>query len=210
MNASSTAAAGPVLPLVPTHEEMLQREAVAGIAADFGPAYIRARVEASEPPTELWEALASRGYLGVNIPEAYDGGGRGLTELAAVGEELAKAGCPLLLLLVSPAIAGSVLAWMASTMKDNGVIAAVGLAASPTLNTTVMPFILRGASLLGINSGESSKDIRDMVWQRLATDLKPPLLKEMCRTIPLAELPGVFDDFINAKVSRRVVVDLAE
>ena len=110
MNVSSTAAAGPVLPLVPTHEETLLREAVAGIAADFGPAYIRARVETSEPPTELWEALASRGYLGVNIPEAYDGGGQGLTELAAVGEELARAGCPLLLLLVSPAIAGSVLA----------------------------------------------------------------------------------------------------
>ena len=107
-------------------------------------------------------------------------------------------------------LGGEVLAWMASTMKDNGVIAAVGLAASANLNTTVMPFILRGASLLGINSGESSKDIRDMVWRRLATDLKPPLLKEMCRTIPLAQLPGVFDDFINAKISRRVVVDLAE
>jgi len=107
-------------------------------------------------------------------------------------------------------LGGEVLAWMASTMKDNGVIAAVGLAASPTLNTTVMPFILRGASLLGINSGESSKDIRDMVWQRLATDLKPPFLKEMCRTIPLEQLPSVFDDFINAKISRRVVVDLAE
>jgi putative YhdH/YhfP family quinone oxidoreductase len=105
-------------------------------------------------------------------------------------------------------LGGDVLAWMASTMKDNGVIAAIGLAASASLNTTVMPFILRGASLLGINSGESAKDIRDMVWRRLATDLKPPLLKEMCRTIPLAELPGVFDDFINAKISRRVVVDL--
>jgi acrylyl-CoA reductase (NADPH) len=107
-------------------------------------------------------------------------------------------------------LGGDVLAWMASTMKDNGVIAAIGLAASASLNTTVMPFILRGASLLGINSGESAKDIRDMVWRRLATDLKPPLLKEMCRTIPLAQLPGVFDDFINAKVSRRVVVDLTE
>ena len=107
-------------------------------------------------------------------------------------------------------LGGEVLAWMASTMKDNGVIAAVGLAASANLNTTVMPFILRGASLLGINSGESSKDIRGMVWQRLATDLKPPLLKEMCRTIPLAQLPGVFEDFINAKVSRRIVVDLAD
>jgi alkylation response protein AidB-like acyl-CoA dehydrogenase len=109
VNTPSTAADVPALPLVPTHEETLLREAVAGIAAGFGPAYIREKVEAKEPPTELWEALAERGYLGVNIPEEYDGGGRGLTELAAVGEELAKAGCPLLLLLVSPAIAGSVL-----------------------------------------------------------------------------------------------------
>jgi acrylyl-CoA reductase (NADPH) len=105
-------------------------------------------------------------------------------------------------------LGGEVLAWMASTMKENGVIASVGLAASPNLNTTVMPFILRGVSLLGINSGESSADIRDTVWRRLATDLRPPLLKEMCRTIPFGELPKAFDDFINAKVNRRVVVDL--
>jgi putative YhdH/YhfP family quinone oxidoreductase len=107
-------------------------------------------------------------------------------------------------------LGGDVLAWMASTMKDNGVIGAVGLAQSAELHTWVLPFILRGASLLGINSGDSSNDIREMVWARLATDLKPPLLKEMARTIPFAELPGVFDDFINAKISRRVVVDLAE
>src|SRR5687768_16486345 len=105
-------------------------------------------------------------------------------------------------------LGGPVLAWIASTMKDNGTIASVGLAQSAQLNTWVMPFILRGASLLGINSGDSSNDIRDMVWRRLATDLKPPLLKEMARTIPFAELPKVFDDFINAKVSRRVVVDV--
>ena len=107
-------------------------------------------------------------------------------------------------------LGGPVLAWMASTMKDNGVIAAVGLAQSAELHTWVMPFILRGARLLGINSGESSNDVRATVWRRLGTDLKPPLLKEMARTIPLRELPGVFDDFINAKVNRRVVVDLTE
>jgi acrylyl-CoA reductase (NADPH) len=107
-------------------------------------------------------------------------------------------------------LGGDMLAWIASTMQENGVIASVGLAASFNLNTTVMPFILRGVSLLGINSGESSRDIRGLVWQRLASDLKPPLLKEMCRTIPFRELPGVFDDFINAKVNRRIVVDLAE
>jgi putative YhdH/YhfP family quinone oxidoreductase len=106
-------------------------------------------------------------------------------------------------------LGGEVLAWMASTMKDNGVIASIGLAASPQLNTWVMPFILRGVSVLGINSGESvPPEVRQKVWQRLASDMKPPLLKEMCRTIPFDQLPRVFDDFINAKVNRRVVVDL--
>jgi putative YhdH/YhfP family quinone oxidoreductase len=107
-------------------------------------------------------------------------------------------------------LGGDVLAWMASTMKDNGVIASIGLAASHNLNTTVMPFILRGARLLGINSGESSNDVRATVWKRLASDLKPPLLKEMCRTIPFGKLPAAFDDFIAGKVTRRIVVDLNE
>jgi putative YhdH/YhfP family quinone oxidoreductase len=107
-------------------------------------------------------------------------------------------------------LGGPVLAWMASTMKDNGVIASIGLAASARLETWVMPFILRGVSLLGVNSGDSSNHMRDQVWARLATDLKPPLLKEMARTIPLRELPAVFDDFINAKVTRRIVVDVNE
>jgi acrylyl-CoA reductase (NADPH) len=106
-------------------------------------------------------------------------------------------------------LGGPTLAWMASTMKDNGVIGAVGLAQSAELHTWVLPFILRGASLLGINSGDSSNHIREAVWARLASDLKPPLLKEMARTIPFAELPGVFDDFINARISRRIVVDLS-
>jgi acrylyl-CoA reductase (NADPH) len=106
-------------------------------------------------------------------------------------------------------LGGEVLAWMASTMKFNGVIASIGLAAGPGLNTTVMPFILRGASLLGINSTDApSPALERRVWQRLATDMRPPMLKDMARTVPFAELPGVFEDFINAKVSRRVVVDL--
>jgi acrylyl-CoA reductase (NADPH) len=108
-------------------------------------------------------------------------------------------------------LGGDVLAWMCSTMKVNGVVASIGLAASPHLNTTVMPFILRGASLLGINSTDApSPELRERVWRRLATDMKPPLLKEMARTIAFRDLPGVFDDFINAQVSRRVVVDLSE
>jgi putative YhdH/YhfP family quinone oxidoreductase len=108
-------------------------------------------------------------------------------------------------------LGGPVLAWMASTMKDNGTIASIGLAASPELHTWVLPFILRGVSLLGINSGESvPPEVRAQVWRRLASDMKPPLLKEMARTVPFAQLPTVFDDFINAKVNRRVVIDLSE
>jgi NADPH:quinone reductase-like Zn-dependent oxidoreductase len=106
-------------------------------------------------------------------------------------------------------LGGDVLAWMASTMRYRGAIAAVGLAESPTLNTSVMPFILRGVSLLGVNSSDApTAEMRRTVWQRLATDMKPPLLREMCRTIPFADLPGVFDDFIHARVARRIVVDL--
>jgi len=107
-------------------------------------------------------------------------------------------------------LGGEVLAWMASTMKFNGVIAAVGLAASPSLGTTVLPFILRGVSLLGINSTDCpTPELERRVWQRLATDMRPPLLKEMARTVPFAGLPQVFDDFINARVARRVVIDMA-
>ena len=106
-------------------------------------------------------------------------------------------------------LGGEILAWMASTMKFSGVIASIGLAASPRLNTTVMPFILRGVSLLGINSSECpTPEMRGTVWRRLATDMKPPLLEQMCRTIPFSELPAVFDDFMNARVARRIVVDL--
>jgi hypothetical protein len=86
-SAVHTADTAPSIPLVPSQEESLLREAVYGIASDFGPPYMRERVQGGDPPTELWDALAERGYMGVNVPEEYDGGGRGMTELAAVGED---------------------------------------------------------------------------------------------------------------------------
>ena len=99
----------PALSLVPSQEEAMLRETVGSIAAGFGPASARGKAAAGEPPVELWDSLASRGYLGVNIPEEYDGGGLGMSALAAVGEEVTAAGCSLLLIVVSPAIAGSIL-----------------------------------------------------------------------------------------------------
>jgi acrylyl-CoA reductase (NADPH) len=107
-------------------------------------------------------------------------------------------------------LGGDILAWIASTMKVNGVIASIGLAASANLNTTVMPFILRGVSLLGINSTDSpSQELRLEVWRRLATDLRPPALKDIVQTIPFEQLPTVFERFIGAQVRGRIVVDLA-
>ncbi len=109
----STAAAAEAvaLPLVPSDEERGIRDAVRGICESLGgPDYHRRIVEAGEPPRELWDALAEKGYLGVNLPERYGGGGLGIFALQAVGEEISRAGCSLLLIVVSPAIVGSILA----------------------------------------------------------------------------------------------------
>jgi alkylation response protein AidB-like acyl-CoA dehydrogenase len=85
------------------------RAAVAAIAAGFGPSYYLAHAADRTPCTELWDALAKGGFLGVNVPEEYGGGGGGLTELVVVGEELAAQGTPLVLLLVSAAICAEVI-----------------------------------------------------------------------------------------------------
>jgi putative YhdH/YhfP family quinone oxidoreductase len=105
-------------------------------------------------------------------------------------------------------LGGDVLAWMASTMKRDGTIASIGLAASMSLNTTVAPFILRGACLLGIDSGYVGEPQRSAVWARLATDLRPRHLAAMTRTIAFADLPQAFDDFIQGRARGRTVVEI--
>ena len=106
-------------------------------------------------------------------------------------------------------LGGDVLAWIIAGMKQGGTIASIGLAASMTLNTTVAPFILRGASLLGIDSGYIGEPYRSGVWARLASDMKPRHLAAMTRHIGFADLPGAFADFIAGHAHGRVVVDIA-
>lgn len=103
-------------------------------------------------------------------------------------------------------LGGDVLAWIVSTMKQGGTIASIGLAASMTLNTTVAPFILRGACLLGIDSGYIGEPYRSGVWRRLTSDLRPRHLSTMIHDVAFADLPKVFDDFIQARVKGRYVV----
>ena len=106
-------------------------------------------------------------------------------------------------------LGGEVLAWMASTMMTGGTIAAIGLAARMSMNTTVSPFILRGVSLIGIDSGTTPMPLRREVWRRLAGDLRPPHLKEMTRTIAFDDLPQAFDAFLKGAAKGRIVVDMA-
>ncbi len=107
-------------------------------------------------------------------------------------------------------VGGELLTWLTRTVKFWGNIASIGLAASPELKTTVMPFILRGVSLLGINSVYTPRPLRLQVWQRLATDLKPRHLDSIVtRTIPFEQLPSAFDDYLKAGVTGRTVVRIA-
>ncbi len=92
-----------------TDELEMLRASVAAIAAKFGHGYYVEKAHADERTDELWRAVGEAGFLGVNVPEAYGGGGGGITELAAVGEELAAAGCPLLVIVVSPAICATII-----------------------------------------------------------------------------------------------------
>ncbi len=86
------------------------RETVGQIAGRYGGAYYAERAAAHTPLTELWADLAKAGFIGINVPEEFGGGGGGLVELSIVCEEIAAQGCPMLLLLVSAAISAEVIA----------------------------------------------------------------------------------------------------
>ena len=106
-------------------------------------------------------------------------------------------------------LGGEVLTWLTRTVDFWGNIASIGLAANAELKTTVMPFILRGVALLGINSSATRREWRLAVWQRIATDLRPRhLARIVTRTIAFDELPGAFPDYIAGRVTGRTVVKI--
>ncbi len=104
-------------------------------------------------------------------------------------------------------LGGDILTWLTRTVGYGGNIASIGLAASHELNTTVLPFILRGVNLLGINSVDTPRALRERVWERLGGDLKPAALSQVAAsTIDFEDLPGAFDDFMTGSVTGRIVV----
>jgi acrylyl-CoA reductase (NADPH) len=103
-------------------------------------------------------------------------------------------------------LGGEQLSWLTRVMKVGGVIASIGLAQGWEVKTTVMPFILRGVSLLGIDSVNCPMALRRALWAKLANEWKCEKLASHCRTVSFAELPSVFDAYVKGAVTGRTVV----
>jgi acrylyl-CoA reductase (NADPH) len=107
-------------------------------------------------------------------------------------------------------LGGDLLAWLLSTMKIGGTVASVGLAASPKLGTTVMPFILRGVHLLGVDSANCPMALRQKIWNKLAADWRPNRVHDQVRTIEFDDLPTHFDAYLKGLVRGRTVVRIGQ
>lgn len=106
-------------------------------------------------------------------------------------------------------LGGSVLAWMLATCKPGGVVASVGAVADPELTTSILPFVSRGVSLVGVDSVYAGFGVREKIWARLAGDLRPGHLAALMRTVAFDDLPNVFEDLIAALATGRTVVQIA-
>jgi NADPH2:quinone reductase len=106
------------------------------------------------------------------------------------------------------AVGGDLLAWLTRTTGYWGSIASTGLTGGTNLQTTVMPFILRGVSLIGIDSAMCPMDVRAEVWRRLATDMKPGQLESIAHTITFDDLPRAFATLLDGGARGRFVVQI--
>lgn len=104
-------------------------------------------------------------------------------------------------------VGGDLLGWLTRTVSFWGNVASVGLVGGAEFRASVMPFILRGVNLLGINSSATPRDLRLEVWKRVGTDLLPPDLERIVmRTVRFEELPEAFEDYLKGQVVGRTVV----
>jgi NADPH2:quinone reductase len=107
-------------------------------------------------------------------------------------------------------VGGSTLAWLTRTMQQNGVIASFGNAGGVELNTTVLPFILRGVRLIGIDSAATLMSLRREIWNRLANEWRPQGLGEIAHTVTFEELPEIFPKMMNGTSRGRTVIKMAD
>jgi acrylyl-CoA reductase (NADPH) len=105
-------------------------------------------------------------------------------------------------------VGGDTLAAVLRSVATRGSVAACGLAGGAALNTTVFPFILRGANLLGIDSPKVDKAGRLAIWSRLVTDMPLDLLDAMTQVVPLSRVFDCGELIIAGKVRGRTVIDV--
>jgi len=103
-------------------------------------------------------------------------------------------------------VGGDQLSWLTRTMQQNGLIASFGNAGGVELKTNVLPFILRGVRLIGVDSAATPMILRRKVWQRLASDLKPRHLSDIAKTIALEDLGAYFGQMLKGSIRGRAVV----
>lgn len=192
----------------------IQRMEDNGLSPDQGPVLVNGAT--GGVGSYAIDMLAGRGYrvtafTGKRDSEAYLRG-LGAGDLVFRGEtELGQR--PLERALWAGAVdsvGGEELAWLTRTVEPLGNIASIGLAGGHTLNTTVMPFILRGVNLLGINSVLIPMSLKQTVVERIASDLRPRHLDDIItRTVALSEVATVFQGYLDGTVTGRTVVNIA-
>lgn len=217
--------------IVPLPDKLSLREAMAIGTAGFTAAMAIQRMEdnGQHPDNGPVLVTGASGGVGSTAVSMLSGLGYNVTALSRSGREeylksigatdvidrtvLEMEGRPLEKGLWAGAIdsvGGKTLAWITRTMLPLGNIACIGLAGGHDLVTTVMPFILRGVNLLGINSTYCPAPLRKKVWSRLAEDLKPASLDIIAnRTVALAEIPDLFEDYIQGRVTGRTIVKIS-
>ena len=107
-------------------------------------------------------------------------------------------------------VGGQLLSWLIRSLRNQGSVASIGLTGGSELHVSVMPFILRGVNVLGINSAATPRLLRERVWQRIATDLRPAKLGLIrSRIIEFDDLLSVFPEYLHDQVHGRTVVRIA-
>ncbi len=108
------------------------------------------------------------------------------------------------------AVGSDTLARVLAETQEGGAVAATGLVGGSDLNTTVMPFIIRGVSLLGIDATMLPIERRRVAWQRLASDLTPSILETMTTEVTLDDIPQLGQDILAGKITGRTIIRISE
>ncbi|MFV8816896.1 YhdH/YhfP family quinone oxidoreductase [Haliea sp. E17] len=217
--------------IVPLPAGMDTREAMILGTAGFTAAFAVHRLEQNRQRPELGEILVTGATGGVGSIAVMMLAGRGYDVVALTGKaeatdylkslgakrvvlrgELDMGTRPLETALWAGAVdnlGGDVLGWLTRTVATWGNIASIGLASASHLDTTVMPFILRGVSLIGINAGLNPREERLEIWQRMGADLKPQHLERIVtRCVGLENIIPVCAGYLEGSVTGRTLVNI--